>query len=93
MTDKQTTPVRAVKTRATPPASRVRRSRDDRIFYAVSYGVVILLTLIVLYPLVYIVSCSFSSANAVSTGKVVLLPVEPSVMGYQKVFELSLIHI
>ena len=87
MTDKQTTPVRAVKTRATPPASRVRRSRDDRIFYAVSYGVVILLTLIVLYPLVYIVSCSFSSANAVSTGKVVLLPVEPSVMGYQKVFE------
>ena len=66
---------------------QVKRSKDDQIFFLVSHIIVILLTLIVLYPLIYIISSSFSSANAVSTGQVVLLPVEPSVMGYQKVFE------
>ena len=66
---------------------KVKRSMDDRIYYAVSYGIVFLLTIIVLYPLIYILSCSFSSANAVSTGKVVLWPVDLSVMGYEKVFE------
>lgn len=65
----------------------VQRSRDDKLFYSISYAFVILLTLIVLYPLIFIVSASFSSANAVSSGRVVLFPVEPSVMGYQRVFE------
>lgn len=67
--------------------SRPRRSTDDKVFYAISYTIVGILTLLVLYPLIYILSCSFSSANAVSTGQVVLWPVEPSVEGYQKVFE------
>lgn len=65
----------------------VQRSRDDKLFYSIGYAFVILLTLIVLYPLIFIVSASFSSANAVSSGRVVLFPVEPSVMGYQRVFE------
>lgn len=68
-------------------ATKIGHSKDDVIFLAISHIIVIMLTLIVLYPLIYIVSASFSSANAVSTGQVVLLPVEPSVMGYQKVFE------
>lgn len=41
-------------------------STDDKIFYVISYAIVGFLTLIVLYPLIYILSCSFSSANAVS---------------------------
>ena len=65
----------------------VQRSRDDKLFYSISYAFVILLTLIVLYPLIFIVSASFSSANAVSSGRVVLFPVEPSIMRYQRVFE------
>ena len=65
----------------------VQRSRDDKLFYSISYAFVILLTLIVLYPLIFIVSASFSSANAVSSGRVVLFPVEPGIMGYQRVFE------
>ena len=71
----------------TKTRNKVHLSRDDRIFYGVSHFIVIFLTLIVLYPLIYILSCSFSSANAVSTGQVVLWPVDLSVMGYQKVFE------
>ena len=66
---------------------KVRRGMDDRIFYAVAYAFVTLLMLSVAYPLIYILSASFSSANAVSTGKVVLWPVEPSIMGYERVFE------
>ena len=73
--------------------TRVRRSTDDKIFYAVSYAIVGILTLLVLYPLIYIVSCSFSSANAVSTGQVVLWPVDLSIEGYKKVFENSKVWI
>ena len=77
----------------TSKRNKIVRSMDDRIFYAFSYGIVILLTLVVLYPLIYVVSASFSSANAVSTGKVVLWPVDFSLMGYQKVFENSRVWI
>lgn len=73
--------------------NKVQLSRDDRVFYAVSHCIVIFLTLIVLYPLIYILSASFSSAEAVSAGKVVLWPVNLSVMGYQKVFENSRVWI
>ncbi|MBO4883960.1 MAG: carbohydrate ABC transporter permease [Clostridia bacterium] len=66
---------------------KLRRSTDDKVFYAISYAVVILLTLLVLYPLIYILSCSFSSANAVSTGQVVFWPVDPSLEGYKRVFD------
>jgi multiple sugar transport system permease protein/putative aldouronate transport system permease protein len=66
---------------------QIQRSAGDRVFFAVSYSVVTLLTLIVLYPLVFILSASFSSAEAVSTGKVILFPVDFSTVGYQKVFE------
>jgi multiple sugar transport system permease protein/putative aldouronate transport system permease protein len=67
--------------------TRIQLSGNDRFFYACSYSIVILLTLAVLYPLVFILSASFSSAEAVSSGKVVLLPVDFSTIGYRKVFE------
>ncbi|MEA4890051.1 MAG: carbohydrate ABC transporter permease [Clostridiaceae bacterium] len=46
-------------------------------------------TLIVLYPLVYIVSASFSAPQAVVSGRVWLLPVDPSLIGYRAVFKNS----
>lgn len=67
-------------------ASSIRDSKGDRLFYAVCYIISIFLVLIVLYPIIYVVSCSFSSGYAVSTGKVVLWPVEFSVTGYKRVF-------
>ena len=42
--------------------------------------------IVTLYPLIYVVSSSFSSAEAVSTGKVVLWPVDFSLEGYKTVF-------
>ena len=38
------------------------RIRGDRSFHITNFAVLTLLGLIVLYPLVYVVACSFSSA-------------------------------
>ncbi len=55
-------------------------------FYLIINIIMTLLVCIVLYPLIYIVSASFSSPNAVTTGKVVLWPVDFSLKGYEAVF-------
>lgn len=68
---------------------KIERSKGDQAFCIISYGFVTCLMLLVLYPLVFILSASFSSAEAVSTGKVILLPVDISIAGYQRVFENS----
>jgi putative aldouronate transport system permease protein len=41
----------------------------------------------VLYPLVYVVSASFSEPAAVTAGEVFLWPVRPTLIGYEKIFE------
>ena len=65
--------------------NKVRNSLDDRIYYVFCYAFCILLTLLVLYPLIYVVSCSFSSGTAVSNGQVVLWPVDATLEGYRRV--------
>ncbi|MDD3409177.1 MAG: carbohydrate ABC transporter permease [Eubacteriales bacterium] len=67
-------------------SSRVRTPLDDRVYYGVVYVVLGLLLLITLYPLLYIVAASFSSAQAVTSGKVFLWPVDAGVEGYKAVF-------
>jgi len=62
------------------------KNRSDRAFYAVIAVVIAILTIIVLYPIIYIVSASFSSSNAVAEGRVWLWPVEFSTEAYKAVF-------
>jgi putative aldouronate transport system permease protein len=64
----------------------IRKTWDDRVLYFTAYALVTLLAVAVLYPLIYILSSSFSSGEAVSTGKVFLLPVDFSLEGYRRVF-------
>lgn len=59
---------------------------SDKIMRAVVYTLMVLLIIIILYPLIYVVSSSFSSGEAVSTGKVLLWPVDFSLQGYKAVF-------
>ena len=66
---------------------RVRLAISDRIYYAITYLMLVLLTLGVLYPLVYILSSSFSNPSAVAAGRVVLFPVNFSLEGYKAVFK------
>lgn len=52
----------------------MRISKGEKIFYIINTVFLILLTLIILYPLVYVVSASLSATTAVKAGKVVLFP-------------------
>ncbi|MCU6792059.1 MULTISPECIES: carbohydrate ABC transporter permease [Paenibacillus] len=69
----------------------IRESADDRVFTIVNYIILFIFTITILYPLVYIVSASFSSSSAVVSGKVWLYPVEPTLAGYEAVFKHRLI--
>lgn len=64
----------------------ILESRGDRFLNLVVGIVVTLLVIVICYPIIYIVSCSFSSGAAVSSGRVLLWPVEFSLMGYRTVF-------
>ena len=67
--------------------SRRVRDRGD---LAIDIGVGIILGFILLftlYPLIYVVSCSISAPSAVLSGQVMLLPVRPTLMSYNKVFQ------
>lgn len=66
--------------------NKVKLSVDDKVYYAVTYVILAVFLLIVVYPLIFIVSASFSSAQAVTSGKVFLWPVDPGLEGYKAVF-------
>ncbi|MDR1438553.1 MAG: carbohydrate ABC transporter permease, partial [Clostridiales bacterium] len=62
------------------------QSLGDTVFSVAVYFVLGLIAAIVLYPLIYIFSSSFSSPNAVIQGRVWLWPVDISFEGYRAVF-------
>lgn len=61
-------------------------SGKDKAFYLITGVILTVFFLLVLYPCIFVVSASFSSGNAVQSGKVVLLPVGFNLVGYQTVF-------
>ena len=62
-------------------------SRGDKVFIVINYLFLTMISLLILYPLIYVLSSSFSSPQAVTQGKVLLLPVEPTLLGYRQVFK------
>jgi putative aldouronate transport system permease protein len=67
-------------------STRIRESLSDRVFMFAVYVFLFVILTIVLYPLIYVVSSSFSSPLAVSSGRVWLWPVDFSLRGYQVAF-------
>ena len=65
---------------------KIKLSRDDRIFYIAVNIIMAIVLIVVLWPLIFIVSSSFSSKEAVLAGRVFLLPVDFSLEGYKAVF-------
>ncbi len=76
---------RVSKTKAAKKTA-IKESLGDRVFNLVNNLLLILLLFIVGYPILYIISSSFSSTLAVTGGKVWLLPVEPTLYAYEVVF-------
>ena len=72
---------------------KVKDTHNDRILYGAIHVLMAILVVITLYPLVFVLSASFSSPQAVSTGRVVLFPVDFSIRGYEEVFKYESIWI
>ena len=70
---------------------RIKHNRgwDDRFLFATTDIILVLLLVVVAYPIIYVLSNSFSSGIAVSSGQVLLWPVDPSLIGYKTVFSYS----
>ena len=65
----------------------IRDTLGDKLFYAGCYLITALFMLAVLYPLVYILSASFSSAEAITSGRMWLYPVDFSLVGYRYILK------
>lgn len=66
-------------------------SLSDKSFGVVNTILVTLITLIILYPLIFVISASISDPAAVNSGKMWLWPVDITFEGYKKVFTNELI--
>ncbi|MEK8130277.1 carbohydrate ABC transporter permease [Paenibacillus filicis] len=68
-------------------STKIKDSLGDRLFLIAIYAALSLILLIVLYPLIYVISSSFSSPAAVTSGKVWLWPVDISLKGYENLIQ------
>lgn len=69
--------------------STIRLGRDDKILNGIIFVLMALWLIAVCYPLLFVLSCSFSSGSAITNGKVLLFPVEPTLDGYKIILRIS----
>lgn len=62
--------------------AKLSGSRGDRIFTATNYLFLTLILILVAYPVIYVISASFSDPFAVSSGQVWLFPKDFTIRGY-----------
>lgn len=65
---------------------RTRQGMSDKMFNTVLLVILTSILILVLYPMIYVLSSSFSSGSAVTSGDVILWPVDVSLKGYELVF-------
>lgn len=66
---------------------KFRLKSSDTIFYIIVFILLTAFFLIVLYPCLFVLAASLSSASAVKSGKVILWPVDFTTIGYEVVFK------
>lgn len=69
----------------------MRQNKSDLVFSITNYSILSLFLVVTVYPLLYVVSASFSDPVAVITGEMWLFPIRPNFAGYQAVFRHRLI--
>lgn len=67
--------------------STIKASKGDKVFQAVVDIILVLVLITVTYPIIYVISCSFSGTKALMSGRVLLFPREFSLEGYKFVFQ------
>jgi multiple sugar transport system permease protein/putative aldouronate transport system permease protein len=65
----------------------IRERGTDLVFSIINGFFLTLVSLAILYPLIFIVSASFSDPNAVSAGQVFLFPVKFTLIAYKTIFK------
>jgi len=65
---------------------KYNNAKDDRIFSLINGLILSIAVILVAYPLLFVLSASFSSTDAVMAGKVWIFPVEPTLTSYKAVF-------
>ena len=78
-------------------SSMDRMSRGDITFEVVNCILLGIVACIMLFPLIYVVSASFSDPMSVTSGKMILWPVDVTLENYKEVFKndniMSFIHV
>ena len=72
---------------------KIQESAGDRIFNIITAAILIAVIIIVGYPCLFIISCSFSSSTALQAGKVVLWPVDFTLNGYKFILDFKQVWI
>lgn len=62
-------------------------SLSDKAFERINFIFVLMITLMIVYPLIFVISASISDPHAVNTGKVWLWPVDVTFDGFIRVFQ------
>jgi putative aldouronate transport system permease protein len=75
------------KMKAKKPGIAIKDTAGDKVFHIITYILLGVLALIILYPVYFIVIASISDPDAVLAGKVVLFPVGVNFEGYEKILE------
>ena len=69
----------------------IRVSASRRVFLAANTIILLAISFIMLYPVLYVIAASFSEETAILRGDVVFVPVDAHVKAYQKVFQYPLL--
>ena len=74
------------KTIANTPKNRIRRSTGDIIFDVINISLIVLITLIMIYPMWYVIIVSFATPEEAVAGQLYFWPKGFTWEAYQKVF-------
>ena len=62
---------------------KIKESAGDRVLNVITAIILIAIIIIVGYPCIYVISCSFSSSTALEAGQVLMWPVDVSMEAYE----------
>lgn len=65
----------------------MKMTMGERAFVATNNVLLVLIFAVTLYPMLYVISASVSNPTAVSSGKMVLFPIEPTLESYELIFK------
>ena len=71
----------------------MKLTMGEKVFQIINYIILTIVMLLVLYPVIYILSASLSSGDALNTGKVLLFPVDFTFASYQYILSDSQIWV